>query len=437
MNDYADFIARKMTRTPATGFEPAPLTMGLFPFQRDLVTWACRQGRAAIFADCGLGKSRMALEWARQVQALTLKPVLILTPLAVAPQFVTEGAAMGLAYDVCHWRAPSDAGHIMVANYDRLHQLSDLTPHIGGIVLDESSILKSFDGKTRTELIERFATVPYKLCCTATPAPNDYTEVGNHSEFLNVMRRVDMLNRFFEHSGENTSEWHLKGHARKPFWRWVASWARSLAMPSDMGYQDDGYDLPPMSIVEHIIPTTAEQTRASGLLLGYQARTLAEQRTARRGSLDARVAVAANIVEQDPAEQWIVWCELNDESSALTTAIPGSVEIRGSDSFEAKESAIARFIYGDLRVLVTKPSICGWGLNLQRCARQVFVGLSHSFEQFHQATRRLHRFGQLREVHTHIVVAEAEGAVRDSIMRKQREFHLMRQGLIDAMRDPS
>lgn len=431
MTDYEKFIAHKRLVAPPVGIaEPPPLSERLFPFQRDIVRWALRRGRAAIWADCGLGKSWMALEWARHVAEHTRRPVLILTPLAVAEQFVDEGRKLGVA--VRHVRDGSDVGAgIHVSNYERLHRF-DATA-FGGVVLDESSILKDYTSATRNALIEAFARTPFRLACTATPAPNDHMELGNHAEFLGVMTRTEMLAMFFTHDGGETQTWRLKGHAQKDFWRWVCSWAANLRFPSDLGYSDGGFRLPPLDVHEHVVACGDDMTAHQGTLFTVEARTLEEQRRARRASLAARVERAAEIVLAEPGEQWLVWCDLNDESAALSAALPGAVEVKGADSEEHKESSLLGFARGDVRVLVSKPSIAGWGMNFQRCARVVFVGLSHSFEAWYQAIRRTYRFGQTRAVQCHVVTSDAEGAVVANLKRKQADAEKMARGMIEHM----
>jgi hypothetical protein len=306
---------------------------------------------------------------------------------------------------------------------------------VNGLLVHNSSILKDHTGKTRTALIEFASAIPYRLCCTATPAPNDHEELGNHSEFLGILSRTEMLSTWFVHDGGDTQSWRLKGHAEDAFWRWVCSWAVALTSPADLGYDSAGYDLPPLTISEHIVDLDDQMARAAGQLFAFEARTLDELRGARKASLPARVECAAAIVAQETSEPWLVWCDLNSESEALTKAIPGAVEIKGSDPGELKESRMLDFIEGRARVLVSKPSICGHGINLQHCARSVYVGLSHSFEQWHQSNRRTWRFGQTRPVHAHVVTSSAEGRVVDSIKRKQADAERMVRGMVEAMSD--
>lgn len=437
---YAEFLSRKAISHQASGIDgDVHLSDKLKPFQTHLTRRALRLGRSAIFADCGLGKSWCGLEWARVVVEHTQRPVLILTPLAVAPQFVRESNR--LWEEDCSPDGPvqlrdesgieSDNAVLYVANYESLHKLERLIPLLGGVVLDESSILKNFNGKTRTALIEAFRDTPFKLCLTATPSPNDPVELGNHAEFLGTMRHVDMLNRFFEHDAGDTGSWVLKGHARRPFWRWVSEWATCLNKPSDIGFDDAGYDLPPLEMHEHVIDIDQQMARKAGMLFAFEASTLSEQREVRRASVADRVARAVELARD--GEQWLVWAGLNEESEALTRAIPGAVEITGSDKTEVKEQRIVYFLDGKTRVLVSKTSIIGSGLNAQCCARQCFVGADHSFEQWYQAIRRSWRFGQSRSVQAHMIRTSADGRIVDNLRRKQEEFQRMHRELADAV----
>lgn len=427
---YEEFVAQKRLLAPQTGIaEPDAVNAKLFPFQRDIVMWALRRGRAAIWADCGLGKSPMALEWARVVTKHLRRPVLILTPLAVARQFVSEGEKFGV--EVTHVREGSDVRDgVNVLNYERLHKVDPSV--FGGVVLDESSILKDYTSSTRNELIEAFSHTPFRLACTATPAPNDHMELGNHAEFLGVMSRTEMLSMFFVHDGGRTQDWRLKGHAVKDFWRWICSWATAIRKPSDLGYDDDAFVLPPLNVHQHVVAVGADFVRQQGTLFAVEARGLSEQREARRTSLTDRVKVAAEIVAAEPNENWLIWVDLNDEGSALTAAIPGAVEIRGSDAADDKESALWEFLSAG-GTLVSKPSICGFGVNAQHCARVIFVGLSHSFEAWYQAIRRVYRFGQSRPVECHVITSDAEGAVVSNLRRKQVEAEAMVDSMVREM----
>lgn len=434
---YDEFLARKAITAPPCGIEnPPELSPRLFGFQRDITRWALRRGRAAIWADCGLGKSWMALEWARVVTDHTGRPALVLTPLAVAAQFVDEAAKLGID-GVAQIRERNEQGNrVDVCNYDRLHKL-DLSIY-GGVVLDESSILKDYSSATRNAIIDGFAMTPFRFACTATPAPNDFMELGNHAEFLGVLTRTEMLATFFVHDGGDTSQWRLKGHAQGDFWRWLTSWAVALRSPADLGYDATGYDLPRLNLTRVVTSTDhSKAARETGTLFVLDAKTLAEQRAARRASMSDRIAECARIVAKEPDEPWLVWCDLNDESKALANAIPGAVEVTGSDAPEVKESRMAAFRRGEIRVLVSKPSIAGWGVNWQHCARVCFVGVTHSFEAYYQAVRRTWRFGQTRPVDVYIIASDIEGNVIASLERKQRDAEGMVRGMVANMADMS
>lgn len=423
MDEYVEFLAAKAITDPLTGLEDVPdLCTALFPFQRDIVAWALKRGRAAIWADCGLGKTAMQLEWARHVPGR----VLVLTPLAVAQQTVREGQKFGI--DCVYSRDDTDAD-IVVTNYEMLSRFD--SSDFMGVVLDESSILKAYDGKTRTQIIETFQRTPFRLACTATPSPNDMMELGNHAEFLGVMSRTEMLATFFVHDGGDTSQWRLKGHAERDFWRWLCSWAVSVRKPSDLGYSDDRFQLP--ELVMHDVSVRV-QDAPQGFLFPMEASTLQDRLRARRDSTEDRVAHCAAIVNASD-EPFICWCNLNAESESLTAAIPGSVEIRGSDKPEAKEQRLRDFSEGRIRVLVTKPSIAGYGLNWQHCHNVCFVGLSDSYEDFYQAVRRCWRFGQREAVNVYVVTAETEGAVVSNIRRKEAQASTLSASMVDHMRE--
>lgn len=426
--NYADFIAGKAKSIEPAGFEPSGLPRCLKPFQRDAVRWAVRMGRCALFLDTGLGKTLIQLVWASQVAKHTGKPVLVLAPLAVGPQTVREAEKFGIkGVRFVADQAAVEGVTVAVTNYEKLHKFDPSA--FSGVVLDESSILKSHDGRTRTLLIDTFSATPYRLACTATPSPNDHEELGNHSQFLGVMTRVEMLATFFVHDSSDTGEWRLKGHAEREFWRWVASWALVARSPSDLGHDEPGYDLPPLEIEEHYIESPAQ----SGHLFAVSETSLNGQRAARKKTLDSRVELAAKLAEGD--EPVLVWCELNDEGDALEDAIPGAVQVAGSDSDEDKVDRLTGFPEGRYRVLVTKPKIGAFGLNYQHCAEMIFVGLSHSYEQFYQALRRCWRYGQTRRVRARVITSDAEEAVMENIKIKQRAHDVMMEGMLVHTRD--
>jgi len=420
--DYKEFLENKKIVVTPCGINVSrdEISPMLFDFQRDIVKWALIKGKAAVFAGTGLGKTGMQLEWANQVHKKTGGDVLILAPLAVAQQTVREGQKFGITVTHCRSQEDVQPG-LNIANYEMLHKF-DPSKFVA-VVLDESSILKSFAGKVRTQIIEMFQHTPYKLACTATPAPNDHMELCNHAEFLGVMTRAEMLAMFFVHDGGDTSKWRLKGHAREKFWTWVASWAVMLSKPPDLGYADEKFILPPLNI-RHV----------TVLIDGPEAKTLTERREARKNSIEERVAICAEMVNQSN-DTWIIWCGLNAESEMLTKAIHGAVEITGSDKPEYKEKTMNDFSEGKVRILVTKPSIAGFGMNWQHCNKMAFVGLSDSFEEYFQAVRRCWRFGQEKPVDVYVITAETEGAVVANIKRKEEEFAVMLSGMIAATQE--
>jgi len=430
VSEYEEFIERKRLLVAPSGFEAAEVSGMAYPFQADIIRWACRMGRAAVFADCGLGKSLIQLECARLMVEHSGKPALILAPLAVAQQTVREGEKFGIH---CRYLRQDDgAPGIVVANYEMLEHFD--ARRFGTVILDESSILKAHTGKMRNLIIDTFSSTPYRLAFTATPSPNDFTELGNHCEFLGVMRRTEMLSMFFAHDGGSTQDWRIKGHAQKDFWKWVCGWAVMIRSPADLGYETSDFVLPPMRIEKSVIAADHSQAKKSGFLFEMEAQTLQERRAAKRGTISARSKACADLIASEPGEQWLTWCNLNDEGDALAALIPGAVQVSGSDTREHKESSIAGFTEGRIRVLVSKPSMFGHGLNLQNCARMAFVGLSDSFEEFYQAVRRCWRFGQKREVAVHVITSELEGAVVANIQRKEADMVKMIAGMLEEMR---
>ena len=422
--DYGRFIAEKHKTLEFPGIEPGELNPKLFDFQRDMVRWALRRGRAAIFADCGMGKSFIQLEWARHIPGR----VLILAPLAVAQQTVREAHKFGLE---AHYARDGKAhGQITVTNYDMLDHFNPAD--FAGVVLDESSILKAFDGKTRTRLIEAFGATPFRLACTATPAPNDFMELGNHSEFLGIASRSEMLATYFVHDGGDTSQWRIKGHAVTEFWRWVCSWAAMLRRPSDLGYKDDGFILPELDTRELLVPLEVETAHSAGMLFPMDALTLVDQRAVRRASVGDRAKAIAAIVN-DSEQPWVVWCELNDEADAIEAAIPDAIQIKGADENADKEAKLLAFASGDERVLVTKPSIAGFGMNWQHCADIVFAAPSHSFEMTYQAIRLCWRFGQKRPVTVWMTRTDADGAIVENLRRKEADAERMAERMIQSV----
>jgi superfamily II DNA or RNA helicase len=420
VSSYAELIARKSAVHPTSGLDvdESSIAPHLFPHQVDLVRWALRRGRAAIFADTGLGKAAMLLEWARHVSQHG--DVLVLAPLAVGHQLEREARKFGVSarYVRTMDEFAANTTRICITNYERLDAFSERS--WAGVVLDESSILKSFDGRTKQRLIEAFAATRYKLACTATPAPNDFAELGNHAEFLGVKSRAEMLAEFFSHDGGSTKDWRVKGHAVVPFWRWVASWGAVVRTPADLGHDDSAYRLPPLEMREHVVAATGHDVNATGLLFAMPAQTLAEQRAARRGTITSRVSKAIELIE--PERQAVIWCELNDEQDAIADALgERCVSIQGTDEDDEKIARHERWLSGSAQVLVSKAAIFGFGCNWQHCHHQIFVGPSNSYERTYQAIRRCWRFGQTRPVIVDMVRSDLESEVMANYRRKEAD----------------
>lgn len=455
MISYADFLAGKGPQAEMHGFEAGAIHSTLYPFQADIVKWATRKGRAAIFADCGLGKSFMQVEWARLVAGHTGGRVLIVAPIAVAEQTISEAAKLGVA--VKRVSEPTDDS-IQIVNYERIHHFIAEKDMYSGIVLDESSILKSFDGKTRTLLIKEFSAVPYRLCCTATPAPNDTSELGNHAEFLGAMSRVEMLATFFVHDSDDLS-WRLKGHAAADMWRWISTWAVFVRRPSDLDYPDEGWSLPPLSVSDEVVVTglagggehigapppheslcavcggDAAADELGPICPGVTLGGITKRSTVRRRTLAQRAARAAEII-QSTGGQWIVWCDLNAEEDALAKLVGAEcVVINGQTSEARRVSMLADWVSGKTRVLISKAAVFGFGLNLQNCHQVMFLGLGDSYEKFYQAVRRCWRFGQKHPVDVRIVVSDVEGAISINVKRKEAEAATMAESIIEAVRE--
>lgn len=428
---YADFLAHKVQLDDESGFDPVWMPDYLFPFQAALVEWAIRRGRGALFADCGLGKTPMQLTWAENVRQKTGRPVLVAAPLAVSFQVEAEAEKFGI--EAATSRDGSVVAGVTVTNYDRLHLFDPAD--FAGIVCDESSAIKAFDGALRALVTEFMRKLRYRLLCTATAAPNDYIELGTSSEALGYLGYMDMLSRFFvndaktPHGLRRGPQWRFKGHAEDSFWRWVASWARAMRRPSDLGFSDDGFDLPPLEQREHIVEARISQ---EGTLFDMPAAGLREEREEQRRTLTERCERAAELLAD--ADSAVAWCQLNDESRLLTRLIDGAVEVKGSDDPDAKEEALHAFSRGEIRVLVTKPSIGAWGLNWQHCNRTTFFP-SHSYEQYYQAVRRFWRFGQSRPVVVDLVTTEGGSNALRNLQRKAAQADRMFEALVTHMRD--
>lgn len=434
MTAYEEFLAARAQLAPGCGFEPTYMPDCLFDFQKPLVDWSVRQGRDALLADTGLGKSLMELAWAHNVYLHTGKPVLLFTPLAVGFQIAAEAARFGIEAAVS--RDGSMPAPITITNYERLDKF-DSAKFAGG-VCDEASVIKSFDGSTRAKVTEFLRLMPYRLLATATAAPNDYIELGTLSEALGQLGYVDMLNRFFtnkqktsglnRHMGQ-AAEWRFKGHAEQEFWRWVASWARAIRKPSDYGFDDGAFVLPPLEYRTHIVEARAH---AEGTLFDVPARGLREEREETRRTIQERCEKAASLVED--ADSAVTWCQLNDESALLAKLIDGSVEVSGSDSIDEKEEKLSGFSRGEIRVLVIKPKVGALGLNWQHCNRMTFFP-NHSYQEFYQAVRRSWRFGQKRPVTVDIVATEGGKSALASLQRKAAQADAMFSALVEHMND--
>lgn len=433
---YADFLARKRRVYRGDGIEASTLPAALYPWQADIVRWALRKGRAAIFADCGLGKTFMQVAWADALRVRTL----MLAPLCVAEQTVGEAAKLGVPVVYAREQADAADHRIVITNYERLEKFD--VSQFDAVVLDESSILKAFDGKTRTALIQAFAQTRYRLCCTATPSPNDIAEMANHAEFLGLMTRPEFLATWFIRvdQGQRTTEhhgWRMKRHAVEPFYRWLASWAVALSSPADLGYDDAAFRLPRLQVHDEVLPIDAPVGDALFPELGVKG--LSGRLAARRTSLDDRIAAVKRLTETGRTAhggcQWLLWCGLNEEADALTDAIDGSVNVAGSDSYEHKVEAVRAFVASETRVLVSKLKILGFGMNFQHCHHMAFVGMSDSYEGYYQGIRRCWRYGQRHPVHAHIIVSEAEQMVVENVRRKEAAAANLSAQLRAHMRD--
>lgn len=435
MTSYASFLERRSQLDSEFGFRPTVDASFLFDFQQHLVEWAVRQGRAGLFADCGLGKTPMQLAWAENVRQHTGRPVLLVTPLAVSYQTQVEAEKFGIEAAIS--RTGKVTGPITVTNYDRLHHFDKAD--FGGMVCDESSAIKSFDGVRRALVTDFMRKLPYRLLCTATAAPNDWIELGTSSEALGYLGHMDMLSRFFTDKGSTffakgggrgqRGAFRLKGHAAEPFWRWVASWARATRKPSDLGFSDDGFRLPPLELRQHVV---AARTQRDDTLFDLPAQGLREEREEQRRTIEERCEMAADLLADAPSA--VAWCQLNAEGDRLTELIDGAVQISGSDDPDSKEETLAAFSRGEIRVLVTKPVIGAWGLNWQHCHRMVFFP-SHSYEQYYQAVRRSWRFGQKHPVRVDVVTTEGGINALENLQRKSEQADVMFERLVAHMRN--
>ena len=429
--EYSQFLQAKHVQAEPSGFIPQrPINQKAFEFQRHIVDRGLRAGKFALFSECGTGKTLMQLEWADHVASYTGRDVLILAPLAVAPQTKEEGAKFGINVTLCRQQSDVRPG-LNVTNYEMLKHFD--ASKFAGVVLDESSILKNFTGATKRLVMEMFDGTPYKLACTATPAPNDHLELGNHAQFLDVMGSNQMISRWFLNDSMKAGGYRLKHHAADDFWRWVASWSVCIEKPSDIGFSDDGWNMPALNIHQHIVPVDIT-AGAEGKLYRHadlSATGLHKEMRLTAGDRARRVAEIVNGAKSDP---WIVWCNTDYEAAELINLLPDAIEVSGSDSLVEKERKLMAFTHGLERVIITKPKIAAFGLNWQHCASMAFVGLSYSYEAMYQAIRRSWRFGQQRPVQAHIVTAETEGPVLETIKDKQRKHLEMKAAMVNAMK---
>lgn len=431
MTDYKSFLKSKHVGIIENGFDVPieSINPKLFDWQREIVKWALRLGKAALFEECGLGKTPQQAEWSRHVATYTGRKVIILAPLAVAHQTVAEGRKFDVPITYCRSQGEAELcdSRVIVANYE---MLSHFNPdYFGGVVLDESSILKAYSGTTRKMIQSAFTNTPFKLCCTATPAPNDHMELGNHAEFLNIMRGTEMLSRWFINDTMSAGHYRLKGHAEADFWKWIAQWAVCISKPSDIGYLDDGFALPPLNIHSSSVKVDHTRAHAQGMLFLSGNLSATNMWHEKAATAEERCQRAADIVATDTKLPWIVWCDTNDEADRLKDLLPEAVEVRGSDSPVAKENKLNSFTDGRKRIIITKADIAGFGLNWQHCSNTVFVGVTYSFEKLYQALRRLYRFGQTRPVEAYLIYAESEGNILETVKHKQADHAKMQQAM--------
>lgn len=430
--NYHEFLKTKEVRILPSGFTVAEdsLSTAAFDWQRHVVAWSLKRGKAALFEDCGLGKTLQQLMWAERVQQHTDMPVLILAPLAVSAQTKAEGKRFGIDVNICEFQTDVTNG-INITNYEKLDKFDPAV--FSGVVLDESSILKSYMGKIKRQIVYSFSDTPYRLACTATPAPNDLMELLNHAEFLGVMKSSEALAIWFIADQCESGKYRLKGHAERDFWQWVSSWAVCISKPSDIGYSDEGYNLPPLTERDVVVGETKGMKAFEDI--GRQIETSATgYHKERRRTLNMRCEKTSSIVNSD-SEQYVIWCGMNDESDELKRLLPDAVEIRGSDKVQKKEQAALDFVSGKIRVLISKPSIFGYGLNFQNCHKSIFCGMDYSFESYYQAVRRFYRFGQTSPVEIIRVLGDTELNILNTINRKANMKQHMQYSMAEAMRD--
>lgn len=424
--NYQEFLDKKTFQHIESGFEADLSQYPLFDYQMPIVKWALKRGKAAIFADTGLGKTIMQLSWADSVAKHTGCPVLVLAPLAVSNQTIEEGAKYGIHVEKLNPSAEVFGPNVYITNYEQLHKVDP--EQFQGLALDESSILKGMDGRRRKEITEFGKHIIYKLSCTATPSPNDFMELGTQAEFLGIMSQVEMLAMFFIHDGSDTAKWRLKGHGQKKFFEWLATWSVVIRSPDDLGFDGSRHKLPELIYHEHVI-----ETAPTDQLFVEPAQGLQDRNKARKDSILDRVQMAADLANEMEGSV-LVWCNLNDESDMLAKGIQDAVEVKGSDKPEHKEKTLLGFAHDDVKCLVTKPKIAGFGMNWQNCSQMIFVGLSDSWEMYYQAIRRCWRFGQTKPVHVHVISADTEGAVVANIKRKDQQNQQLGREMVEHMK---
>lgn len=429
-DDYKKFLESKIIKNTSEGFDISldDISDVLFQFQKDIVKTSIKKGRFAIFASCGLGKTLMQLEWAKHIYKYTGKNILIVAPLAVTSQTKKEGDKLNVKVNICRKQSDVKDG-INITNYEMLEHFT--AKEFIAVVLDESSILKNFSGKIKQNIINMFNNTPYKLCCTATPSPNDYEEMGNHSEFLNCLSRVEMLSMFFYHDGSDTAKWSIKRHGIKDFWKWVSSWAVSIDKPSDFGYEDNGFKLPELIIKEEVVSVDFYKS-AGDMLFRIPSLSASDYHKEKRLTVEDRAIKTKEIINTLDG-QVCIWCDTNYESDALKKILPEAVEVRGDNTIDFKEQTALDFAAGKIRLLISKPSIFGFGLNFQSCHNVIFCGMSYSYEMYYQATRRFWRFGQKHAVTVHIVIGETEKHILDVIKEKEGKYMELKDNMQNAM----
>ncbi|MDD3927124.1 MAG: SNF2-related protein [bacterium] len=431
MSQYQEFLKSKVITTEARGIDAPSISPVLYDWQREIEKWALKQGKAALFEECGLGKTLQQVEWAKHVSAYTDGRVLLVAPLAVAGQTIREGCKLGAEIQYCRHQREVE-NNIVITNYDMLKEFD--ANAFSGVVLDESSILKAYTGQTKRMILEMFEHTPFKLACTATPAPNDYLELGNHAQFLNIMDSNEMISRWFINDTMAAGNYRLKGHAADDFWQWVTTWAVCVSKPSDIGYADDGFDLPPLNIHSEVVSVDHLRAQEQGRLFVLADTSATGMWKEKDATAYDRCLRAADIVSGSPDDAWTVWCDTNKEADILKAMLPQSVEVRGSESIAAKERKLTAFSDGSAQAIITKPDIAGYGLHWQHCNKQVFVGVGYSFEKLYQSLRRSWRFGQAHPVDAHLIYAETEGNIIETIQRKQEAHKRMQQAMNAAMR---